>query len=143
MTKNFKNKTRKPASKSSVGLSIAFFVSIFYLTLVGLLVLQLPLPMMVLYAYGGISVLTLLIYWLDKTLAVKNMRRVPERNLHVLSAFGGWPGALVAQYLFRHKNKKGSFQATFWLTVIINIGLFSYYIHANFFERLPAYLQLS
>ncbi|WP_147463771.1 DUF1294 domain-containing protein, partial [Pseudomonas amygdali] len=31
---------------------------------------------------------------------------------------GGWPGALLAQQVFRHKTRKVSFQIVFWLIVL-------------------------
>ena len=37
---------------------------------------------------------------------------------------GGWPGALIAQQTLRHKSRKASFRAVFWLTVLVNCGLF-------------------
>lgn len=33
---------------------------------------------------------------------------------------GGWPGALVARRVFRHKTIKQPFRAIFWLTVVVN-----------------------
>jgi uncharacterized membrane protein YsdA (DUF1294 family) len=36
----------------------------------------------------------------------------------------GWPGALLAQQLLRHKTAKGSFVATFWGTVVVNVAGF-------------------
>jgi uncharacterized membrane protein YsdA (DUF1294 family) len=38
----------------------------------------------------------------------------------MLSLIGGWPGAMVAQQLFRHKSSKASFQVVFWITVVLN-----------------------
>jgi len=43
-------------------------------------------------------------------------------NLHFLALCGGWPGALAAQHLLRHKNRKQAFQVVFWGTVALNIG---------------------
>ena len=40
--------------------------------------------------------------------------------LHLLGIIGGWPGALLAQRLLRHKNSKQSFQVVFWITVLLN-----------------------
>jgi len=33
---------------------------------------------------------------------------------------GGWPGALIAQGMFRHKSGKVAFLVPFWLSVIAN-----------------------
>ena len=62
-----------------------------------------------------VSLLTFSAYGWDKRQSVKQGRRVPEARLHLLSLLGGWPGALVAQYYFRHKNRKAAFQIVFWL----------------------------
>lgn len=62
-----------------------------------------------------------LAYWRDKDAAGANRRRTPESTLHLLDLFGGWPGALIAQRQFRHKTVKASFQAIFWITVLLNL----------------------
>ena len=33
----------------------------------------------------------------------------------------GWPGALLAQQVLRHKTSKTSFIAVFWLTILVNV----------------------
>jgi len=75
------------------------------------------------YLVLGMSALTFLIYARDKTAAEKGRQRMPENTLHLLALLGGWPGALVAQQGFRHKNRKMPFQALFWLTVAVNLAL--------------------
>ena len=70
-----------------------------------------------------ISLTTFVVYGWDKRQAIRQSRRVPEKTLHLLSALGGWPGALMAQQVFRHKNRKPSFQAVFWLIGIVEAGL--------------------
>ena len=70
-----------------------------------------------------VSLLTFSAYGWDKRQAVKQGRRVPEARLHLLSLLGGWPGALVARYYFRHKNRKTSFQIVFWLIGLAQAAL--------------------
>lgn len=41
-------------------------------------------------------------------------------QLHALELLGGWPGALLAQQLLRHKTKKTSYQVVFWLTILMH-----------------------
>jgi len=62
-------------------------------------------------------------YALDKSAARSRARRSPERTLLLLGLVGGWPGALLAQRILRHKTAKASFQVKFWLTVAANIGV--------------------
>ena len=66
-------------------------------------------------AYAVMSAITAAVYFADKRLAVRGARRVPEARLHALELLGGWPGALVAQHVFRHKNRKPSFYGVTWL----------------------------
>jgi len=66
------------------------------------------------------SVLTFAVYALDKSAAQADRWRTRESTLHALALMGGWPGALFAQELLRHKSRKRSFQRVFWLTVLIN-----------------------
>ena len=80
----------------------------------------LPFPLAALY--GAASGLAFLAYGLDKSAARADRWRIPERTLHLFGLAGGWPGALVAQQLLRHKSRKASFQLAFWTTVVINCG---------------------
>jgi len=72
-------------------------------------------------AYLVLSVLAYLLYAADKRAAVAGTRRTPERTLLLASLLGGWPGAVVAQQVLRHKNRKTSFQLAFWLAVAANL----------------------
>lgn len=74
-----------------------------------------------LWAYLGLSAVALATYAADKSAAVAGRWRTPERTLHTLSLAGGWPGALLAQQLLRHKTSKPGFMAVFWCTVLLNV----------------------
>jgi uncharacterized membrane protein YsdA (DUF1294 family) len=63
-----------------------------------------------------------MMYAHDKSAAKKNARRTEESKLHFIALIGGWPGALLAQRVLRHKTSKQSFQIVFWATVILNVA---------------------
>ena len=69
----------------------------------------------------ALSCFTFVAYALDKHAARQASRRVSERGLHLLALLGGWPGALIAQQVFRHKTRKQSFRRVFRLTVIAHV----------------------
>lgn len=77
-------------------------------------------PDFVLGIYGVASVVAFGAYARDKAAARDGAWRTSENKLHLFALLGGWPGALVAQDVFRHKSAKASFQLVFWLTVAIN-----------------------
>ncbi len=83
-------------------------------------------PVVVLALYLGASLIAFFAYAFDKSAAAMNQWRTQESTLHLFSLLGGWPGALAAQRLLRHKSAKASFQATFWVTVVLNCGAFSW-----------------
>lgn len=71
-------------------------------------------------AYGVVSVLAFVLYWRDKRQAQTEGRRTPENILHAVELAGGWPGALIAQQVFRHKTRKVSYQVLFWAIVLLH-----------------------
>jgi uncharacterized membrane protein YsdA (DUF1294 family) len=77
-------------------------------------------PYTLISLYLGASTVTFCVYALDKSAAKNHRWRTPEKTLHLLGLIGGWPGALAAQRLLRHKTSKPSFQAVFWSTVLVN-----------------------
>lgn len=68
-------------------------------------------------AYPLASLVSFGLYWRDKQQARNQGWRTPEKVLHASELCGGWPGALLAQQLFRHKTRKLSFQLSFWAIV--------------------------
>ncbi|GLK88823.1 DUF1294 domain-containing protein [Pseudomonas turukhanskensis] len=77
----------------------------------------------VLALYPAASVLTLGFYGYDKHRAIAGQWRTPESRLHLLELLGGWPGALLAQQLYRHKTRKLDFQLVFWGIVLAHQAL--------------------
>lgn len=73
-----------------------------------------------LWGYGIASLLAFFLYWSDKRKARDEVWRTPEKVLHAIELLGGWPGALIAQQVFRHKTRKISFQLVFWLIVLLH-----------------------
>ena len=69
----------------------------------------------------GINAATFLLYGYDKARAGSNGRRVPETVLHGAELLGGTPAAFVAQRVFHHKTRKGSYQTRFWLIVAVQV----------------------
>lgn len=98
--------------------------STYYLVLFSIVVLTITfthrLPFKLLAFYITLSVVTFLVYAIDKSAAINNRGRTKENTLHILGLIGGWPGALIAQKTLRHKSSKHEFQIGFWLTVFVN-----------------------
>ncbi|WP_242530083.1 cold shock and DUF1294 domain-containing protein [Marinobacterium iners] len=101
---------------------LALFVVLGVAAMIGLLPWQLPLLM------GALSIWTFIVYAMDKAAAKADRRRTPESTLHMLALLGGWPGALCAQSLLRHKSVKAAFRTTFWWTVALNLGLMGFLV---------------
>jgi len=72
-------------------------------------------------AYSAMSMATFIVYALDKRAARLGDLRVAENTLHGLALLCGWPGALLAQELLRHKSAKPAFRRLFWFTVVLNV----------------------
>lgn len=87
---------------------------------VACVVLDLPWWMPALY--GVLSIVTVAAYGIDKSAARGHRRRISEQTLLLLGLLGGWPGALLAQQLMRHKTRKRSFRRAFWGSVVLNVA---------------------
>ncbi len=87
---------------------------------------MLPLSAIPVFAgvYLTMSLLCFLAYARDKSAARSGGWRTRESTLLLLGLLCGWPGAVLAQHLLRHKTAKASFQIAFWATVVLNIASF-------------------
>ncbi|MFP1680604.1 DUF1294 domain-containing protein [Alloalcanivorax sp. C16-2] len=71
--------------------------------------------------YMLMSALGFSLYGLDKRASTRGGWRTSEARLHLVELLGGWPGALLAQRVFRHKTRKTSFQLMFYAAVAANL----------------------
>ena len=94
--------------------------AVLFLFFVGFSVLAEKIPPIIFPLYFVASILSFIMYAIDKSAAKKGAWRVQENTLHLISLAGGWPGAIIAQQELRHKTQKQSFRAVFWVTAIIN-----------------------
>lgn len=109
-------------TRAGVVVAIVFALALLILTAMGLI------PVATMFIYLAVSCVTFIVYAFDKAAALKGRWRTPEQTLHLLELLGGWPGALIAQSLFRHKSRKPSFQATFWAIVLLNCAALSWWV---------------
>ncbi|WP_162041728.1 DUF1294 domain-containing protein [Undibacterium sp. YM2] len=70
--------------------------------------------------YVVMSLIAFFMYGIDKMAARKSASRISERTLLLCGLACGWPGAMLAQKIFRHKTIKSSFRLAFVATVIVN-----------------------
>ena len=106
----------------------ALAAAAFFLVYVHALAAVGRLPIAISTLYLASSALAFFAYFVDKEAAEQGRWRTQEDTLHLLGLVGGWPGALVAQRLFRHKTRKRSFQVIFWGTVVVNCGALAWFL---------------
>lgn len=109
-----------PSASSSEGSNVFLMLAATFLAFVAGSAFAGKLPLGVLALYFVASAVAFVAYALDKSAARNDQWRTPENTLHLFALVGGWPGALAAQRLLRHKSKKQSFQIVFWATVVLN-----------------------
>ena len=111
---------RSPRSASS-SLPMALLL-VGYAALLGYGVWTGRIPPIALGVLLLLSLLTFFVYGFDKNAAQAGRWRTEENTLHLLSLAGGWPGAWIAQRLFRHKVSKTNFMAVYWATVLAHLA---------------------
>ena len=126
----FSSKHASPASPLGKG-NIALMLTAAFLALVAGSIFTGKLPVEVAWFYLAASLAAFLAYALDKSAARNGQWRTQESTLHFIGLAGGWPGALVAQRLLRHKSRKLSFQIVFWVTVMLNCCALAWFFSAS------------
>ena len=66
-----------------------------------------------------INLVTFAAFWADKRASIGGRWRTPERRLLLLTALGGWIGALAGQHGLRHKTRKEPFRTLLWSIIVI------------------------
>lgn len=108
------------------GVPAAAVVSLTFLAVIGVLAAVRVLPAVAVAILVLMSLIAFVLYRADKAAAIQGTWRTPESTLQVVSVLGGWPGALIAQRVYRHKTRKQPFQTVFWLTVVANCALLAW-----------------
>ena len=70
------------------------------------------------------SLISFVLYAMDKSKAKRGLWRIPEAVLLGWGFFGGAIGALVAMKMLRHKTKHWYFWAVNILGLVIHVGIF-------------------
>ena len=73
-----------------------------------------------------ISIITFILFALDKIRATRKQWRIPEAVLLGFSFVGGGLGAFLAMKIFRHKTKKSKFSFGIPLMLLVQIGVIIY-----------------
>ena len=105
---------RQPGLVPALVVAAVFLLAMLVMALLEVVPTWLPV------VYVLLSLATVLTYRADEAVAEAGTWRVPEATLHLLALVGGWPGALAARQLFRHKTTRQPFATVFWLTVGVN-----------------------
>jgi uncharacterized membrane protein YsdA (DUF1294 family)/cold shock CspA family protein len=128
------SRNRKPAHASPgrpAPASALVALVLAYATAIAIAIYTGRLPVMLLFWLIAANGLAMLFYYGDKTAAQRGESRVAESTLHMLELAGGWPAALLAQRMFRHKTVKASYRSGFQRMVILHITIVAVLAYAR------------
>ena len=131
--------TRGPHAKRigrSSGLRLACLTTACFFGVLGVAVVLHRLPLFVPVLYACLSCVAFSAYAFDKRAAIRGRRRITENFLQMLALAGGWPGALLAQQLFRHKSRKPAFRRQLFCGILLNgAALLAFYLYFDAASR--------
>ena len=87
------------------------------------------------------SILTALVYLVDKIKAINYGYRIKERTLLLFSFLFGSLGGLFSLYVIRHKNRHLKFVIFNWLFFFVHL-LIGYLIYINYWQNKRIYVEL-
>ncbi len=117
-----RNAKRSAQAEFEAGQKKRSFLGLAFYGVLALLAATGKLNWLVVGWYAALGLITYIMYAKDKAAAQSGDWRTPESTLHLLSALGGWVGALLAQTYLRHKSQKPEFRVTYYLTVVVNMA---------------------
>lgn len=82
----------------------------------------------ILYIVTAINIIALATMGIDKMLAIKGKRRIPESTLLLIALLGGGVGFALSMVLFRHKLSKVRFRIVAGISVVFYWTLLFAYI---------------
>ncbi|OUR73356.1 hypothetical protein A9Q77_05470 [Marinomonas sp. 42_23_T18] len=106
----------------SIILATVFLLILLFFNLTG------TLSSVLLSLYLSMSLITFCVFAFDKRASIRAHPRVRERTLFSLILCCGWPGALLAQQLIRHKSVKIRFIRLSWSLIAFNLMLLSLFV---------------
>lgn len=135
-----RNQKRSAQAEFEAGQKKRLFLGAGFYGVLILLVVMNKLSWLVVGWYVALGVVTYLTYAKDKAAAQNGDWRTPEMTLHIMSALGGWVGAMVAQTYLRHKSQKPEFRMAYYLTVVINMAGLLFILAGGGLEALAEWL---
>ena len=69
-----------------------------------------------------VNIMAFSLFGIDKSAAIQQKQRIPNRVLLLTAVFGGSLGSLVGMYTFRHKTKKWYYTITVPVLLVIQIA---------------------
>jgi uncharacterized membrane protein YsdA (DUF1294 family) len=64
--------------------------------------------------YAFMSLVSVLLFYIDKDQAKNQGWRISEKHLHLSELLGGWPGVYFAMNWFKHKRQKQSYLTIYY-----------------------------
>ncbi|MBX3365457.1 MAG: DUF1294 domain-containing protein [Phycisphaeraceae bacterium] len=81
--------------------------------------------------YFAWSVMTFIVFAHDKRAARLERRRIREATLLKMAFAGGWPGAVAAGRLLRHKTRKAPFRRMLWAIIAVHTAVWGLVLILN------------
>jgi len=79
----------------------------------------------------AMTVITFIVFGVDKWKAQNDKWRTPESTLFLLSIFGGSIGALLGMQIWRHKTQHWSFRIGIPLILVLQVALLLWVIYGQ------------